>query len=537
MQKAYHSIFIFLLILSSYNSFAQTTGNLVFNDTILHEIRIQFNYDTWFDTLEHDFTINFTDTGNLYPEREFVCNMNFDNIQMDSIGMREKGNFSNISAPYATSNGLKKPFKLVFDSFKKQKFDNLKEVNLNNSTDDPSFVREELMYKLIRDQGIPACRTAYAKLYVNDVYWGVYELVEDVDKTFLKDQFGAANNGGNLYKTNRSAGVDLSWLGTDPKPYQTQGLDMKISDSLKSWDKFLHFVDVVNHTPRGNLEEELPKVFDVESFLHILAVEVLCYSWDSYWGNGNNFYLYEHPDGRIRWIPWDFNESFTTKEGLISYILPQEGDIFLSTHIDRKPLLKAIFCVRKWQDEYLDIICDLCTNEYWPPLLSPQLHKWQDLIRDALAEDTNALASMVQFNYSLTTDMDNAYNIPILGGVIITVPGLLPYIEKQREWAVGEIKFQGGSCALADVIPSEYPMKVYPNPSTDVINMSWDKFTTDIYVLKVYNSYGDLVINSKWIVNDTKTQTLNISALPTGLYIVRKQDVDGFWADAKFIKQ
>src|ERR1041385_5674332 len=186
------------------------TGTLVFNDTILHEIRLQFNYSAWFDSLTLDYQLNATDTANAFPERNFACVMSFDNIVLDSVGMRERGNFSNISTTY-TSNGYKKPFKLNFDAFRgNQTFDGLKSLNLNNGTDDPSFVREALVYKLLREQGIPACRTSFAKLYVNNMYWGLYELVENVDKTFLKDHYGSANNDGNLYKTGRNAHVDLS---------------------------------------------------------------------------------------------------------------------------------------------------------------------------------------------------------------------------------------------------------------------------------------------------------------------------------------
>jgi hypothetical protein len=536
MNKIKNSIFIFFLFASSL-AFSQS-GGTVFNDTILHEIRIQFPYSTWFDSLQADYQLNLNDTSDEFSNREFLCSMSFDNILLDSIGMRERGNFSNFSAPLTSSNGLKKPFKLIFDAFQTQKFDGLKELNLNNGTDDPSFVREALVYKLVRDRGLPACRTGYAKLFVNDVYWGLYELVENVDKTFLKDHYGDANNDGNLYKTDRNAGVDLKWKGTDPSGYKKQGLLLKTNDSLNDWSNFTHFVDIINHTQPGNMEQALSSVFDVEDYLDILAIEVLCYSWDSYWANGNNFYLYEHPDGKIRWIPWDYNETFTTKGGILGIVLPKESDIFLSTHFDRKPLLKAIFSVRKWQDMYLDKICDICTNQYWPPLISPTLHKWQSLIRPALVLDTNALGSMPSFDNSLTIDMDNAYNIPgHNSGFNIKVPALLPYISNQREWAVNQIKSQGGTCALSNVSPSEYSMALYPNPATDFIDMAWDQLTTDVYQISVYNSFGQNVIRTRWITNDTMHEQLNISQLPKGFYIVRKRDADGFWADAKFIKQ
>lgn len=526
-----------ILLLPSLFSFSQS-GTLVFNDTVLHEIHIQFPYASWFDSLQLDFQMNLTDDDDTLADREFLCNMVFDGMPMDSIGMRQRGNFSNFSAPLTSSNGLKKPFKLEFNAFKNQEFDGLKRLNLNNGTDDPSFVREALIYKLIRDRGLPACRTAYAKLYVNDVYWGLYSLIENVDKTFLKDHFGSTGNDGNLYKTDRNAGVSLKWLGTDPEAYNEQGLLLKTNETENDWSKFLNFVHIINYTDNAHLETALDSVFDVAGYLDILAVEVLCYSWDSYWGGGNNFYLYEHPDGRIRWIPWDFNESFTTKSGILGLVLPRESDIFLSTRFDKRPLLRAIFSVRKWQDLYIDKVCDLCTNQFWSPLISPQLRKWQELIRPALLADTNALGSMQSFDVSLTEDMDNAYNMPQSNaGFNIKVPALLPYITKQRTWAVNDIKKQEGDCALANAEPSEYPMVLSPNPATETITVKWDVLATDIYQLIVYNYLGQPVIHSGWIYNDGTQEELNINQLPKGFYIVRKQDADGNWADSKFIKQ
>ena len=537
MNRSIRAIVFHILLVLPFFSRAQS-GDTVFNDTILHEIRIQFPYAAWFDSLEADYQLNLLDVNDSLPEREFLCNLQFDNIDMDSIGMRERGNFSNFAAPLTSSNGLKKPFKLVFGAFRKQKFNGLKELNLNNGTDDPSFLREAIVYKLIRDRGIPACRTGYAKLFVNDVYWGLYELVENVDKTFLKDHYGAGNNTGNLYKTDRNAGVYLNWMGTDPAPYRKQGLVLKTNDSLNDWSRFTHFVDVLNHAETGNIENALGSVFDVESYLDILAVEVLCYSWDSYWGGGNNFYLYEHPDGKIHWIPWDFNETFSTKGGILGIVLPNESDIFLSTHFDKRPLLKAIFRVKKWQDMYLNKVCDICTNQFCTPQLSPVLRKWQEVARPGLVADTNALGSIQSFDNALTIDMDNAYNFTgSNAGFNVRVPALLPYITRQRSWAVNQIKKQDGTCALADATPAEYSMIVGPDPATDMINVFWDKLTDNVFQLVVYNSYGENVIRTGWIVNDGMQEKLNISTLPKGFYIVRKQDADGFWADAKFIKQ
>jgi hypothetical protein len=60
---------------------------------------------------------------------------------------------------------------------------------------DRSGLNEALAYRLFRDGGVPAPRTAYARVYVTvpgkheKRYFGLYNLVEDVGRSFVEDHF------------------------------------------------------------------------------------------------------------------------------------------------------------------------------------------------------------------------------------------------------------------------------------------------------------------------------------------------------------
>jgi len=169
--------FVFFLF-TGVCGYAQS-GKSLLNDSILHEIRIQITVPDWFAVMEDNFRSNLSKPESV-PEVYLPCTAIIDGKLIDSIGVREKGNYSNS----INKDEKKKPFKLAFDAFREdQKFNGLKKINLNNGTDDPGFSREALVYKLMRDEGIPSCRTSFARFYINDEYWGLYELVENVDKT------------------------------------------------------------------------------------------------------------------------------------------------------------------------------------------------------------------------------------------------------------------------------------------------------------------------------------------------------------------
>ncbi|NND80538.1 MAG: spore coat protein, partial [Maribacter sp.] len=62
-------------------------------------------------------------------------------------------------------------------------------------------------------------------------------------------------------------------------------------------------------TWRTNLEA----VFDVDTFLHYLAVNTVIQNWDTYGRMPQNYYLYNNPDNsKLTWIPWDYNEALQT---------------------------------------------------------------------------------------------------------------------------------------------------------------------------------------------------------------------------------
>ncbi len=297
-------IILYFLLGSNLSLFSQQ-GNLVFNDTVLHNLVVQTSLVNWFDTLELDYQQN-VDNPTLYPQKYHSCDVTFDGIALTNCGFREKGNASNIF----TNFGKKKPLKISFDEFANQNMDGLKKINLNNFTNDPSLLHDVISYKLMRDIGVLAPRTSYTKLWINGEYIGLYLIIENVDKTFLKSAYGNANNDGNLYKTDRGAAVHLNWLGNSSAGYKGQKLKLITNETEDDWTKLISFIDFINNNHAADFKQNFENRFDVHTYLKILAVEKCVRSWDSYWGGGNNFYLYEHPDGKIRWIPWDMNETF-----------------------------------------------------------------------------------------------------------------------------------------------------------------------------------------------------------------------------------
>jgi spore coat protein H len=122
------------------------------------------------------------------------ADLEFGGRTYSNVGLRFKGNSS-----YLTGSGVKKPFKLDLNHFDKDlTVAGLSALNLNNNAMDPTFMREAMSYQFFRDAGVPASRTAWALVYltVADLHErklaGLYTIVEEINKPFLKAHFGSA---------------------------------------------------------------------------------------------------------------------------------------------------------------------------------------------------------------------------------------------------------------------------------------------------------------------------------------------------------
>jgi len=106
-----------------------------------------------------------------------LANINIDGTSYDSVGIRYKG-YSSVSI-----DRKKNPFNIKLDWLINQDHNGIDKIKLSNVIQDPSFIREALSYEIARKY-MPASGANYAKVYINDVYWGLYTSVQDVDKGF-----------------------------------------------------------------------------------------------------------------------------------------------------------------------------------------------------------------------------------------------------------------------------------------------------------------------------------------------------------------
>lgn len=288
-----HLYFLLFSILSC-SAFAQVSGDNVLDRTVLHEVHFEYIQGDFYLELQN----NFRPFDPFDPGPYTMANVTIDGERVDSVGVRLKG-FTSFQG-----SALKNPFKIDFNRFVPGKrLDGLRKLNLNNATADPGMQRDVLCYQMLNDLGVPSPRTAFAQVYLNGVYWGLYQMIEQVDKEFLQKNYDFDE--GNLFKN--KDWNNFEYLGEDVNNYN-RTYQLKTNEEADDWSGLINLMRVIRDTPPEDFAEEISKIFNVDRYLRTLAVDVATNNWDSNLQHGRNWYLYEDTEtGIFHWIPWDYN--------------------------------------------------------------------------------------------------------------------------------------------------------------------------------------------------------------------------------------
>ena len=205
----------------------------------------------------------------------------------------------------------------------------VRKLHLKWFKDDPMYVREMFCFELFRRAGVwTAVRDNYCRLWIHvegdsrEAYYGVYGLVEPIDKRYLKDrkaQFGASD--GYLWKCRNAAaglnnpGGDI-WWDDDSDDRHAYTLQTQTAEFDNARLQLVDFMNKLNSLNDNEFYTWIQQVTDVDLLLKTYAVNVAVGMWDDYWNNANNYYIYFNGKGlddyKFFFIPYDYDNTLGT---------------------------------------------------------------------------------------------------------------------------------------------------------------------------------------------------------------------------------
>lgn len=401
-------------------------GDILYDDVIIHTIRITFDHPKYWQLLVHAREQSDSLRNNQYVAAPKVS---IDGKEFYAVGIRFKGESS-----YEYSIGKKKSFRIKLDEFVKcQEYDGITAINLNNSFRDPTMMREKIYLDYSREVGGYAPRAAYARVYINNTYWGLYLMVENVDKEFLTANF--EDDSGDLFKADFEG--KLSDEGYDPINYKRQYA--KATNKKKDdWTGFIQFINTLHKVDsrKATFNQQFDKIFNVGPCLKSWVVNTLLFNVDTYnLGHHHNFYLYQNPKTQqFEWIAYDGNYTFAAWYEDYTLGRVYGTPLFYIDSEEESPLVQALLLNNTtYRQQYIQIAKEI-VEQITQESVAKKVAKLYALIRPAVQDDLFSMYTLDDFDRNISTAIED-YNFNNL-----TVPGIQDFFSKRRFKVVKELK-------------------------------------------------------------------------------------------------
>ena len=225
------------------------------------------------------------------------------------VAVRAKGNGS-----FQPVNRFLKPsFKIDLNKYVKgQNLAGLSSINLHNNITEPSWMNEVLAFRLYRDAGVPAPRTAYAQVFLSipggeqKKYLGLYSVVENIDEDFMQSRFKV--EGGTILKP--ATRIPFRFITRNWADYN-QMYDPKTTLTDADKKRVMDFCELVTSGTDQQFTSQIGDYVDLDAFAKYMAVVSWLANPDSVLQAGQNYYVFMHPTTkRMAFLPWDQDHSW-----------------------------------------------------------------------------------------------------------------------------------------------------------------------------------------------------------------------------------
>ena len=498
MKKFFSAIAFFLFT---------STGKAAGGDSLwavdfIHDIYFNFSQTGYWDTLLANHSMD------IYTE----CEMVLDGRSMPSTGIKMKGN-SSFNNP-----GNKKSFKVDLNEFNPAgEYDEIKKFNLNNGFKDPTFMREKVCLDFLNRNGMVAPRCTYARVYLNNVYWGLYILVEEVSSSkFLKQRY--PDNDGNLFKGDPNG--DMKWYGSAQSGYYNK-YSLETNETQNDWSDLVHVLDIINNTSPSEFYDSLETVFESWSAVYYMAAMNIFANLDSYIGSGHNFFVYDDSTNfMFHWIPWDVNEAFGNFNMGMNITQLQNLPYNYVNQPANRPVATKMLADPTYHAMYISAMCDLM-QDFSPAFLDTYIDSISNKIRNDVYADNQKFFSNQQFEDNINMNVGQ-------------LPGLKSFIAARRASLTSQLSAYGCWLSMDEAQADVTELIAWPNPAnasaTILLPFNWIAAETNLQLSDATGREAGIPV-----IVSGNSLLLDVTALAAGIYFVTTWNETGQKARSKLV--
>jgi hypothetical protein len=269
--------------------------------------------------------------------------IDFDGTSFTNVGIHLKGRLGSYRA-LSGKAGFKVDLNHYVDGLE---FYGETKFTFNNLVQDSSFVHQPAAYYVYRAMGLAAPRIGYAWITVNGSDYGIYEVSETFDDTFLARNF--TDPDGNMYNGDYFLYPDWSsYILVDFEDATQDLFELTEGTDILLADVYAVTAAMDTYARTDDFFDEVGLLVNWDWHAHYLAVENWVGQYDGYSYNSNNYYVYFDPeDGKAKLFPWDHDWAF-----------------YSSTPLHRPTGRLSAACVHDDECEavFLDAVEDVCST-------------------------------------------------------------------------------------------------------------------------------------------------------------------------------
>lgn len=323
------------------------------------------------------------------PQLDFTYvagDLDFDGQKLPHISVRYKGNNTFMES----SGSLRRSLKVDIDrDVPGRLFAGVTKLNFHSNVADPGWMNEALSFRLYRDAGVPAPRTAYARLRlgVPGLYdrrdLGLFCIVENVDRTFLRRHFGS-DSGALLKPETPTLFEDQGDLW---EAYERAYVPKTPVDAASA-QRVMDLSHLVSRAGDREFQAQIGTFIDLDAFARYMAVTVWLSTMDSVLGLGHNYYVYLDPrTHRFHFLPWDLDRSFGQFTMAASHAELERLDIFHPWQGDKR-FLERVFALEAFRTPYVAHLTALRKTLATPERLEGQVSDLAARLRPTVRRGT-----------------------------------------------------------------------------------------------------------------------------------------------------
>lgn len=305
--------------------------------------------------------------------------------KFENVGLRFRGNGSHVSSLLLN----KQSYKVDLNRVKKgQDLVGLNSLNFVNALSDYSSISDALAQKLFREIGAVAPRTAYAYLTVDapgrftNQALGLYVLIENIDADFAKDRFGSKSVP--IFKP-VTYELFADW-GRDWSAYKDV-YDLKTKATEEQLIRVMDLAKLTTHSNDEEFARMIPEFLDLEEYAAFMAGHVLLSSYDGYFSDGQNFYIYLDPrSNKFGFISWDQDLAWGAMSIVGTAEKREHASIWNPETYDHR-FLKRVMKVEAFRKIYRSKLEEALSGPFTVERLYREIDELAAVVRPALAAE------------------------------------------------------------------------------------------------------------------------------------------------------